>query len=1009
MALTDTEANAPKKRKRQERDGDSTKHNSSRKGSKTLDARAIPAQSSETALSKTGELDVASFVAAREYEIKALESSLAKSKKALRLRAFQQVPRNMRRRTASHNVKKAPKRMRSRVSREMNEDNTSPSAKQKRTKSVRLRLRIEGMKRTKRKAAAKKAKGELKPIIGARKVRNHTSMSRIAKIKENALSQPPSATSRFKKRQINKTWLPTHLWHAKRAHMTKPKEPLWRMAIPLSPTEKSYRPTHRAAGSRGCIAWDISYMATIGVIGVESSLKGLLKSINFGVLPGEGVGPCWGHQGSKWVAGTRHESDWVRERDGKKCFIGPVMVIWCPVSEESSSKDPSSDATLASHQPDLDSSITTKNKLQPVQKPPKRQLFIRVHPSAFLQLWSELTKNSKSQKPTVVLEDLRFEVGSVELTGAASTESLLGILRPVTSENTDSSFLASTNAFTALSSLTNVASLPRNILIALEACDPRLQHPAKTIKVSTENNAEVEASLAEMLAQWPLDSNRVTPGIFSQAQRVGASRLLSSQKAINRRKTLTPPGAKPAHRKSDPRIPVMLIATRAKQNDAQGSWTLLLPWKCVDAVWRCLMYYPISSGGQPQFGGLKEVRQIAFERGQAWFPGDFPGTEAGKAWLKTESDVRRKAWERKPPSRRVNFATLDIKSKDGRKGELGDPWSCDWGFLFGTMTAMPTMKTAGNDTITKIDHDEAREGSTIPQPSVSYDQLPDVAASSFLNGKPSECGQVLQYTLFTVKITLLTRGTPLSCARVYRLPSETQDPELREGWLSLDPTCSGSLFSPKVQDLADTSRRRVGKALPKHKVNWRGDFRKHKFYGNEREDLEEIGSRFVEPTSIPADDISQHKEHPSNARSSKGKCHVKGMKGQKPQKEEGSACTTGAPTKYTNQTFEDAPSALRSSRAELAQSLLKPAACESPLHLDLPGKYDLIGFVTSGNYNLAEGRGTGFASFWYQKLRQGLDQDVPGTKRKPTERQNRLVIVRNVGETTGRLAIWQPL
>ena len=85
---------------------------------KTQTARAIAVQANDKAL-KNGELDVSAFVKAREYEIKALESSLGNAKKALSTRAFQSVPRAMRRRTASHNVKKVPKRLRVRAAKEV--------------------------------------------------------------------------------------------------------------------------------------------------------------------------------------------------------------------------------------------------------------------------------------------------------------------------------------------------------------------------------------------------------------------------------------------------------------------------------------------------------------------------------------------------------------------------------------------------------------------------------------------------------------------------------------------------------------------------------------------------------------------------------------------------------------------------------------------------------------------------------------------------------------------------
>lgn len=93
-----------------------------RKRQKGKDARAIPTQTADAALSKTGELNIASFVKAREFEIAALQQGMKKSRKSLTQRAFQQVPRHMRRRTASHNVKKVPRRLRARALREVRTD-----------------------------------------------------------------------------------------------------------------------------------------------------------------------------------------------------------------------------------------------------------------------------------------------------------------------------------------------------------------------------------------------------------------------------------------------------------------------------------------------------------------------------------------------------------------------------------------------------------------------------------------------------------------------------------------------------------------------------------------------------------------------------------------------------------------------------------------------------------------------------------------------------------------------
>ena len=92
---------------------------SSRKRLKLQDARVIPIQRSATTLPANGELNVASFIKAREFEIGALEKGMQKARKVLATRAFQQVPRHMRRRTASHNAKKVPRRLRRRAEREV--------------------------------------------------------------------------------------------------------------------------------------------------------------------------------------------------------------------------------------------------------------------------------------------------------------------------------------------------------------------------------------------------------------------------------------------------------------------------------------------------------------------------------------------------------------------------------------------------------------------------------------------------------------------------------------------------------------------------------------------------------------------------------------------------------------------------------------------------------------------------------------------------------------------------
>jgi len=82
------------------------------------EARKIDSQAVHKAF-PNGELNVDKFVKAKEFEILAMEEGMKRSKDFLNTRAFQEVPRDLRRRTASHNVKRVPKRLQKRAAREV--------------------------------------------------------------------------------------------------------------------------------------------------------------------------------------------------------------------------------------------------------------------------------------------------------------------------------------------------------------------------------------------------------------------------------------------------------------------------------------------------------------------------------------------------------------------------------------------------------------------------------------------------------------------------------------------------------------------------------------------------------------------------------------------------------------------------------------------------------------------------------------------------------------------------
>lgn len=872
---------------------------------KQRDARVLSTQTASDAF-KNGALDVEKFVSAREFEIRALEEGMQRSGKALNRRAFQQVPRELRRRTAAHDVRRIPKRLKERGRREMKEDNTpGPGGVGKRLKKVsrRTRLREETIKKLRGLGAKKKAekdnieKQQVKVLDFAKDTTSkapETSSSmkpvrlqpRNPKIKKDAtLAIPPKPKAKFRKRQRNKSWLPTHLFHAKRAHITPPSAPLWRFAIPLTPTQKSYRPTHRASRDRGAVAWDMSYMSTIQMTGAEGSLKTVLRGLGVGVQAEGGDEWIWGSKGERWREGRRILQSTAFERETGKS-ISPITVIWCI------------------------NGVTTERT--------KRQMFIRVHPSAFHQLWEEVTRLAKVAKPTVTVNDLRFEIGSIEVAGPGATEALLGTLWPdkrttqrdSTADDQSTDVLSRT--WSSLAGLTNTSSLPAGALLNLNIQDPRLHHPPKTVALP--KTYDDQKTLLSLLSSWPPDETKLLPSSLFDSRTRTRNPRFPSQKAINRRKRLAAPGAYPSPLPTDPSVPVILFPSTSCTTNG---WTLLASWKAIKAIWYTLIYYPLSTGSQPRLGGVREQHQLSFESGRPWFPGDAPGTKAGWEWEMSERAKRLDEWKRRPKGKRTAWEKVagNADGKGGR-GEVGEGWSCGWETLLETAHASDDENTAPTTITEDTSKPDTQAGGKVknsnellpstptafPKP-LALVQLTRNQAVTLIQSSPSSpVAPDLLGKLVTVQITLLTRGVPETCARIYRLPSATsQHAALRHEWLQLAPERGQHVSIKKRQTTL--------------------------------------------PSKLPP------------------------------------------------------PATAEDLQRRLAQELIRGdnPADRKKMHPACPPQEDLIGFVTTGNFNLAEGRGTGIGSLTVWNVLQ---------HRSGSPKEQRLCVVRNAGEDVARLARW---
>ncbi|TRX90996.1 hypothetical protein FHL15_008201 [Xylaria flabelliformis] len=886
------------KRKNGHQDNTSNANPRAVKRTKIYEARSIPAQSSHAAL-RDGELDVQSFVNSMAFEINALDESMRRSRTSGTSRAFQRVPFTMRRRTAAHNYKRIPKRLHKRAKREMAEDNTpTVNSRTRKPKKSRARLRAETARKlgilAKRKKLLKIKKG-----FGSDSDAIATCAAR-PKIRRNEPNDLPVTAPRYRKRQLNKTWLPTHLWHAKRARMTPPSDPLWGFSIPVTPTQKNYRPTHRVQWRKGAMAWDISYMSTIGLFGKENIIQNILKDIG---LKQESL---WNEKGVRWRAGAVHWSgNLIRKVKTAVHCIGPATIIWNPPK--------------APETPEAEKS--------------SRQLFIRIHPSAFRETFDELLRLIKAYKPKPYLQDLRHEIGSIDVTGPDATEALLGVLKPFNPTAKE----AHASKFESLLGLRDPASLPLGSLLAFSIVDPRLKYPPQKVQPPEATSQQVQLQLMESVSAFRKEEVLTPYELFDRDARFKASRL-PSQKSLNRRRGKTGPGTVLEPSSIDPPIPIMLLASRNGNEDRiPGTWTILLPWKCVRPVWYSLMHYPLSTGGNPIFGGLDEIRQLSFERGQPWFPGDVPGTDAGNAWETREREARRKTWDRKPKGKRVKWESLDLGA--GRKGEVGVGWSCDFETLFGLWK--PEAISADGEE----DHEMSgvSEPSKEKTPKKSNGEVKSESPLTDITYLPKNVFTTLSSTqppifprnaTITVRIKMLGRGVVTTCARVYRLPTTAPaDPATISSQAEVPathpPTEHKGPLPSNLREQWLAQRRRPGKSNSKHKKS-------------------------PTTTTTPEARIQTLAES-----------------------------LIGPPQTYP------APHPTATSMNANGHPLCPDAS-------------DLIGFVTTGSFNLRDGRGEAIASISALCAAEEMKRYV-----NPRDPAARLCVVREAGQGIGWLARWE--
>lgn len=614
-----------------------------------------------------GMLQVGNFINSRRYEIQSLQMAMKSSKSSSSTRVFQALPRKLRRRTASHNVRRIPKRMRNRALREMKKSNIddnkgkNATTEKKPAKSkykahgltkrqlYKIRMAIKLLRLASRSTSLQLALprnvtlkntkirnkiNTLKKTIKSNSSRRLNSqalnnkMGSYDNIGINSLASAPKMRVKYLKRQRFFTWLPSHIWNAKRSHMMK----RWGYQIPWSPTQKCFKLTHRLGGSTaasdGALCMDSSFFGTMILEASNPESQNELDKLA-GQLTANKVTKQKYKNGYKWYEGIFYDPSQNFDN-----IIGIGEIMWITDSK----------------------------------------LLIRLHPALYGKVFDELCATYSNK---IKFTDSRFALASFTVKGAKALTAIASVMRSAKPCESYKQLLS-------VAKLSDDSILPKYTMFAFDAIDPRYlskpQLPNVTCDLNqiTNNILNIQKSFPKEEISMVFNKLADSTSRYESYRNQHTLKMIAKKKSIALRQNSNKTGTSnllPFNDETDPKIPISIIK-REKSDD----WLVILPW-----FWFLPYWHQINKISKVYHIGLRQVQQLQYEKKQLYFPDDFPFTKQGyleNSVFKRESSYAR--WQRKPLGKRVNYEKIrNIHSKclPTIAGELGDPFSCDWKLL----------------------------------------------------------------------------------------------------------------------------------------------------------------------------------------------------------------------------------------------------------------------------------------------------------------------------------------
>ncbi|KAM5281408.1 ribonucleases P/MRP protein subunit POP1 [Ctenodactylus gundi] len=607
-------------------------------------------------------ITASTFAQARAAEISAmLKAVTQKSSNSL---VFQTLPRHMRRRAMSHNVKRLPRRLQ-----EMAQKEAEKAVHQKKEHS-----------------------------------KNKCHKARRCHI---------NRTLEFNRRQKKNIWLETHIWHAKRFHMVKK----WGYCLGERPTVKSHRACYRAMTNR-CLLQDLSYYCCLELKGKEEEiLKALSQMCNLDAGLTFAAVHC--------LSGKRQGS-LVLYRANKypREMLGPVTFIW--KSERTPGGTSESRQLWIWLHPTLKKDILEEIKtvcqcLEPFKSTVciSNPLLPSFQENSQTELAHEKTGKKRKRKDDgenakpikkvigdgtrepcqpyswispatgIIISDLTMEMNRFRLIGPLShsilTEALKTASAYVGEEDTEemphrwwtdtcknperlSLHHRQGAIFELLGGITSPAEIPAGTILGLTVGDPRINLPQNRSKAlsSPEKCQDNERVRQLRLEGVPVECTHSF--IWNQDICKNVTENKISDQDLNRmRSELLVPGSQLILGSRESKIPILLIQQPGKVagEDRLGwgsGWDVLLP-----KGWGMAFWIPFIYRGA-RVGGLKETLVHSQYRKSPAVPGDFPDCPAGVLFAEEQAKNLLEKYRRRPPAKRPNYVKL---------GTLA-PFCCPW-------------------------------------------------------------------------------------------------------------------------------------------------------------------------------------------------------------------------------------------------------------------------------------------------------------------------------------------